>query len=344
MPKVSVIIPVYNVEKYLGECLDSILGQTLREIEVICVDDASTDTSPKILADYASADSRVKLFSSPHVGAYRAREVGVRAATGEYIHFMDSDDILAESAYSNLVALADREDLDQVVFCGTTFVDAGTDRSLKSWYRRFQNRYSSTLPIDGVVMTGERLMRTLMENRDFYVGLPLRLLRTRVVKSCAWGSVDVSCHADMYFTPAYMCLSRRAAWVKDPYYRRRIREGSITTTADSEAEHLRCLVIVLLELLKIPAFSGAVGNPDDVLNRYLELRVRFLLERSPHLTKDDAVAVCRRAVPDLSPVARMLLMAGVLPLLWRARCDRLSVRRCLSYLVRQMVKPFRCHE
>lgn len=340
MPKVSVIIPVYNVERYLGECLDSILGQTLKDIEVICVDDGSTDESPRILADYAAKDPRVKVFGSPHLGAYRARAVGIRAAAGEYIHFMDSDDILAESAYSDLVARADRDDLDQVIFCGTTFAEATTDRGLKRWRRRFQNRYSSTLPIDGVVMTGERLMRTLMENRDFYVGLPLRLLRTSVIRSCAWGSVDVSCHADMYFTPAYLCLSRRATWVKASYYRRRIREGSITTMADSEAEHLRCLVVVLLELVKIPAFAAAIGKTDDVLNRYLELRVRFLLERSPNLTKDDAVAVCRQAVPGLPAETRMLLTAGVLPLLWRARGNALSVRRCLAYLVRRMLKLF----
>ena len=63
MPKVSVIIPVYNVEKYLGECLDSVLGQTMKEIEVLCVDDGSTDDSAKVLADYAAKDARVKVIS-----------------------------------------------------------------------------------------------------------------------------------------------------------------------------------------------------------------------------------------------------------------------------------------
>ena len=77
MPKVSVIIPVYNVEKYLGECLDSILGQTLKDIEVLCIDDGATDSSADILANYAAKDARVKLFSSPHAGAFRARAVGV---------------------------------------------------------------------------------------------------------------------------------------------------------------------------------------------------------------------------------------------------------------------------
>ena len=108
MPKVSVIIPVYNVEKYLDECLDSILGQTLKDIEVLCVDDGSTDCSAKILADYAAKDARVRLFTTTHVGAFRAREVGVKAATGEFFYFMDADDLLDATAFDRLCALADK--------------------------------------------------------------------------------------------------------------------------------------------------------------------------------------------------------------------------------------------
>ena len=92
MPKVSVIVPVYNVEKYLGECLDSILGQTLRAIEVICVDDGSTDGSATILDAYAARDGRVKVIHQPNAGAGAARNAGIAAATGEYLLFCDPDD------------------------------------------------------------------------------------------------------------------------------------------------------------------------------------------------------------------------------------------------------------
>ena len=92
MPKVSVIIPVYNVEKYLGECLDSVLGQTLRDIEIICVDDGSTDSSPRILAAYAAKDPRVKVLRQKNAGPGPARNRALDAASGEAVVFMDPDD------------------------------------------------------------------------------------------------------------------------------------------------------------------------------------------------------------------------------------------------------------
>ena len=92
MPSGSVIIPVYNVEKYLGECLDSVLGQTLRDIEVICVDDGSTDGSPAMLEKYAAKDPRVKVLRQENSGAGVARNTGLSVASGDYLFFCDPDD------------------------------------------------------------------------------------------------------------------------------------------------------------------------------------------------------------------------------------------------------------
>ena len=91
-PKISVIIPVYNVEKYLSECLNSIVNQTLKEIEIICVNDGSTDRSLQILQEYASKDTRIKIIDKENEGQGYARKVGLDLATGEYILFCDSDD------------------------------------------------------------------------------------------------------------------------------------------------------------------------------------------------------------------------------------------------------------
>ena len=91
-PKISIIIPVYNVEKYLSECLDSIVNQTLKEIEIICINDGSTDNSLSILKEYASKDERIKIIDKENEGQGYARKVGLDIARGEYILFCDSDD------------------------------------------------------------------------------------------------------------------------------------------------------------------------------------------------------------------------------------------------------------
>ena len=116
MPKVSVIIPVYNVEKYLGECLDSVLRQTLEDIEIICVDDGSTDGSAKMLAEYAAKDPRIRIITQANAGLSAARNVGMDAATGKYIYFLDSDDYIKDDAMEKCFSICERDGLDQLVF------------------------------------------------------------------------------------------------------------------------------------------------------------------------------------------------------------------------------------
>lgn len=103
MPKVSVIVPVYNAENYLKECVDSILVQTVQDIEVILVDDGSTDGSPAICDRCAQKDSRVKVIHKPNGRASSARNAGIRAATGEYIAFVDSDDWISPEMYETML-------------------------------------------------------------------------------------------------------------------------------------------------------------------------------------------------------------------------------------------------
>lgn len=115
MPKVSVIVPVYNAEKYLQECVDSILRQTLADIEVILVDDGSSDSSPVICDGYAERDKRVKAIHQRNSGAAAARNQGMNVAQGEYIAFVDSDDWIDADMYKRMVAVAEADDCDLVI-------------------------------------------------------------------------------------------------------------------------------------------------------------------------------------------------------------------------------------
>ena len=113
-PKVSVIIPVYNTEKYLEECLNSVENQTLKDIEIICVNDGSTDKSLEILNNHANKDSRIKVISQENGGVSHARNTGIENSRGDYIAFIDSDDLIVPHAYETMYYNALRYNVDMV--------------------------------------------------------------------------------------------------------------------------------------------------------------------------------------------------------------------------------------
>lgn len=105
-PKVSIIVPVYNVEPHLRQCMDSLINQTYRNIEIICVNDGATDESGEILAEYAAKDSTIKVISQKNAGLSAARNVGFSFATGDYVMYVDSDDWIDLETCETAVAIA----------------------------------------------------------------------------------------------------------------------------------------------------------------------------------------------------------------------------------------------
>lgn len=122
-PEVSVIVPAYNVGSYLGECLNSLINQDLRSLEVLAIDDGSTDDTPKILERFAAADSRIRVMRTPNSGVYHARNRALEVARGRFISFVDSDDYLHGSMLRTLVDVADRHGAE-VTFCDVYQFDA----------------------------------------------------------------------------------------------------------------------------------------------------------------------------------------------------------------------------
>ena len=101
--KITVIIPVYNVEKFLRTCLDSVINQTYQNLEIICVNDGSTDSSPEILKEYFEKDDRIIIINKENGGLSSARNAGLDAATGEYVAFLDSDDWISKNFCKELL-------------------------------------------------------------------------------------------------------------------------------------------------------------------------------------------------------------------------------------------------
>ena len=115
-PKVSIVVPVYKVEEYIDRCLDSLLNQTLKDIEIILVDDGSPDNCPKICDEYAQKDARVRVVHKQNEGLGYARNSGMEVAVGEYIAFVDSDDFVDIRMFEELYDVARGNDSD-VVYC-----------------------------------------------------------------------------------------------------------------------------------------------------------------------------------------------------------------------------------
>ena len=115
-PIISVIIPVYNAEKYLQQCLNSICNQTLRDIEILCIDDGSTDNSLNILQVYAERDPRIRIFSQKNQGAGAARNCGLRNAQGTYLSFLDADDFFESTMLEKVLHSLEQYQADFVVF------------------------------------------------------------------------------------------------------------------------------------------------------------------------------------------------------------------------------------
>ena len=126
MPKISVIMPVYNVELYLRECLDSVRAQSFTDWECICVDDGSTDASPAILDEYAAKDSRFRVINCEHTNAGAARNAGLDIAQGEYLSFLDSDDVFAPQMLEVMAEVLDETSAD-IVSCRYKDFHAGDD-------------------------------------------------------------------------------------------------------------------------------------------------------------------------------------------------------------------------
>ena len=111
-PKISVIIPVYNAGSYLSDCLESIINQSLKELEIICINDGSTDNSGKTLDKYATKDKRIQVIHKQNEGVAITRNLGIDKASGEYISFVDSDDWISLDFYQKLYEAAESEKAD----------------------------------------------------------------------------------------------------------------------------------------------------------------------------------------------------------------------------------------
>lgn len=181
--KVSIIIPVYNVEKFLARCLDSVLAQTYRNIEVICIDDGSEDKSPRILDNYQKQYNNISVMHQKNQGASMARNLGLKKATGEYVTFVDSDDEIKSDFVEQLVsAIKD----GVIVISGHESLSAGGDML----YRSAPDPNSAWSPYKFIQLHGE------MCRRDFLIQHRITFPADYQLDEDAFFTFNILAHAD----------------------------------------------------------------------------------------------------------------------------------------------------
>lgn len=243
MVKVSVILPVYNVASYLDETFESLLNQSLHEIEIIAVNDGSTDESEDIIRKYAQQDSRVTFYSQENQGQSAARNLALKYATGEYIYMMDSDDVLADKdALQTSYEYAEKCKADFIFFDGDTLQEE--DAAPLSWnYRRTQDLQEDK------PYHGEFLLNMMLDNSKHNCVVWLLLINHNYLKNIGLDFYPGIIHEDELFTTKLTLQSENIYCLKKSFVKHRVRSASTMGKSYSK-RNINCYLTVIDELLK----------------------------------------------------------------------------------------------
>lgn len=221
--KVSIIVPVYNVEKFLRECLDSIASQTLKEFEVICINDGSTDNSLEILNEYATKDKRFIVLSQENQGQGVARNKGVELARGEYIQFIDPDDWIELNMLETLYNFAKEHHSQIVKFNYTDYNDYSGKYKQQDFIKQIQEEYNYDLN-ETPYYTWRILKKDCLTGLDLHVWA--HFYKTEFIKSNKIRFAPSKHGEDHLFVDGAIVLANKIDYLNKYLYFYRIRSGS----------------------------------------------------------------------------------------------------------------------
>ncbi|GHU11453.1 hypothetical protein FACS1894185_4710 [Betaproteobacteria bacterium] len=226
-PKVSVVIPIYNIEKYLAQTLDSVISQTLRDIEIICVDDGSSDQTAEILKKYADSDERIIVFRQENQGNFIAANSGIKLARGEYVSFCDHDDLMKQDQLETLYNLAKENNLDSIQIIPDVIFETS---KIKRKYQGYLSYYHFDFQVKDV-MSGSDLYNTISAQRvilpapwTFFINRRLFLDNDFVYRGHILNEDEV------FATKVFIYSRRMMLYADTLLYTRRIRVDSVMTS------------------------------------------------------------------------------------------------------------------
>ncbi len=256
MNKISIIVPVYNVEKYLRECIESILSQKLEPMEIILVDDGSTDSSGAICDEYASSHSHIKVVHQKNGGLSAARNTGLSLSCGEYILFIDSDDYIGNDACSLLYGCAKTYGCEIVAADVAKVIDDRRGIELKR-----------SLPPESV-LTGEQFLLKSLKAKTYAAPVSFALYKRDLIIDNHLYFKDGIFHEDELWTPQIYLKARSVVYLPIDFYFYRYRSGSISKSSYTNYKK-RCNDILRSTEYLSDIFSETDGELKIILMNYL---------------------------------------------------------------------------
>lgn len=271
MSKVSIVVPIYNVEKYIRPCLDSLLGQTLSDIEIICVDDCGSDGSMAIVEEYAAKDRRLRILKqATNGGPSTARNIGIAAACASYIVFCDSDDYLAPDMCEKMYNALQSSPGADIAVCAAKAV---WEREVPQEEKDAQEEYLKVC-FEGEVSISAHVLR------HSFVYTWAKIYRRRFLVEHAITFPEGMRYEDAYFHYVCAAHARSLYFLPEPLYYYRIREGSIMDETQKAApfvgiDHLH-IALMLWDYFKKHGFMNKWGGYIyELWSNYLYLAMKY---------------------------------------------------------------------
>jgi glycosyltransferase involved in cell wall biosynthesis len=265
-PKISVITPVYNTEEYVKDAILSMINQTIKEIEIIIINDGSTDNSLQVIERLAELDDRIQLYSQKNQGQAVARNFGLSKASGKYIYFMDSDDLLDHEALFSCYEKCEKEHLDFVFFDAEAFED---DKRVCSLFDYYRAKY-----MEDRLYTGREILNLLLDKGIYNASVCLNLIRHSFVKNIGLRFYPGIIHEDELFTGILYIQAKRIGCIPKAYFKRRVRANS-TMTSQYSYRNINGYLKVVSQLIEHMKHE----QTKDIHNVYKKL-IRYILDPS----------------------------------------------------------------
>ena len=231
---ISVIIPVYNVEQYLRQCVDSVLAQTYQNIEIILVDDGSTDSSGDICNQYKNTDKRINIVHQKNAGLSEARNKGFDISNGKFITFIDSDDWIAPNFIECLVCEINKANADFAFCDGKCFEDSPREYNIRQSYRR-KKKYDSG--------TGLDVFKELQLYKDFHCAVQMYMWKREFIEKNKLKFYPGILYEDMIYTFMAFLQADCVAHCHEELYHRRFRKGSIVTSKPNKRNFMSACIV-----------------------------------------------------------------------------------------------------